>query len=144
MEVAFAPYRGWPGAIAVPSRNGPTSLSYGVQSIVALSPLNDARGGNIDPLWTLNRCHSAALRYRLVNRTTSLSFVYLPRCCRTAVRPFNPKLFGRVEVDGKSKFHTSSFTGIVVSRLPLLVTATSPRYIPALVDGGTYTSIQIG
>src|SRR5215471_10644096 len=113
--------------MAVPSRKGPTSLSYRVQSIVALSPLYEARGGSIDPLWALNRCHSAALRYRLVNRMTSLSFVYLPRCCRTAVRPFSPKLFGRVDVDGKSKFHTSSFTGIVVSRLLPTVTATSPR-----------------
>src|SRR5262245_45881967 len=100
IEVAFAPCKGSPGRIAVPSRNGATSLSYLAQSMFALLPVKDARGGTIDPLWMLNRCHNAAFLYKLVNRMTSSSFVYLPRCCRTAVSPLSPKLFGRLDVEG--------------------------------------------
>jgi hypothetical protein len=60
-DVDFAPHSGSPLGMTVPSRNGPTSSSYLVQSI-RISPLAyEYAGGAMVPPCVLMRCCSAAV-----------------------------------------------------------------------------------
>src|SRR5262245_59888077 len=102
-----------------------------------LFPENSTRGGTIDPLCTLSRCHSAAFRYNDVNRITSASFVYLVMCCRRAVSPLRPKLLRRLDVDGSVKFQTSKVTGTICTRLVPIIRLKEASYFPGAVAGGT-------